>query len=133
MSSQTVTSGAVHVTLHLLPSPTCWKTGAHAAQPVNLNTSLFPAAGSGLLSLQALLDPLSLRLDVDGASKQDLTTAVDGLSETERLIVSLYFLEELTIQEIASVLSLSDSRVFQLGLRAMERIRTHLDQAPVKA
>ncbi len=78
-------------------------------------------------------DLSSLRLDVDGVSKQDVTTAVDGLPEIERLVVSLYFVEELTIHEIASVLSLSETRVFQFGLKAMKRVRTHLDHALVNA
>jgi len=43
-----------------------------------------------------------------------LTEGIDDLPATERLIISLYYYESLTIQEIALVLELSESEVSKI-------------------
>jgi len=56
--------------------------------------------------------------------KRILTAGIDGLPETERKVLSLYYREELTLREIASVIGLHESRVSQLKLQAILRLRT---------
>jgi RNA polymerase sigma factor for flagellar operon FliA len=56
--------------------------------------------------------------------KRILTAGIDGLPETERRVLSLYYREELTLREIASVIGLHESRVSQLKLQAILRLRT---------
>src|SRR5205823_769761 len=46
-----------------------------------------------------------------------------GLNRDERLIVILYYYEELTMKEIGATLNLSESRVSQLHSRILERLR----------
>ncbi|MGL4943433.1 MAG: FliA/WhiG family RNA polymerase sigma factor [Thermoguttaceae bacterium] len=46
-----------------------------------------------------------------------------GLSKTERLIVILYYYEEMTMKEIGATLDLSESRVSQMHTAIVERIR----------
>lgn len=58
--------------------------------------------------------------------KRLLTQAIDTLSERERLVVSLYYFEELTLKEIGKVLGVSDSRVSQLHTKAILRLRGKL-------
>lgn len=58
--------------------------------------------------------------------KRLLTEAIDRLPERERLVISLYYYEELTLKEIGQVLSVSESRVSQLHTRAMLRLRAAL-------
>lgn len=48
------------------------------------------------------------------------------LSEKERLVISLYYYEELTQKEIAEVLELSEGRVSQLHSQALIKLRTKL-------
>lgn len=48
------------------------------------------------------------------------------LSEKERLVVTLYYYEELTQKEIAEVLELSEGRVSQLHSQALIKLRTKL-------
>ncbi len=58
--------------------------------------------------------------------KRILADAVDGLSRKERLVVSLYYFEELTMKEIGAVLRVNESRVSQLHTKAMMRLRLKL-------
>lgn len=55
-----------------------------------------------------------------------LSTAIDTLPKKERLVVSLYYFDELTMKEIGKVLSVNESRVSQLHTKAMLRLRTKL-------
>lgn len=55
-----------------------------------------------------------------------LGTAVDTLPKKERLVVSLYYFDELTMKEIGKVLGVNESRVSQLHTKAMLRLRTKL-------
>ncbi|MBI5949509.1 MAG: FliA/WhiG family RNA polymerase sigma factor [Chloroflexi bacterium] len=56
----------------------------------------------------------------------DLGLAISRLPEREKLVVALYFKERLTLDQIASVLEISASRVAQLKGRAIERLRVAL-------
>lgn len=58
--------------------------------------------------------------------KQALADAIDGLPERERLILSLYYNEELTLKEIGEVLGVSESRVSQLHSQCAARLRSRL-------
>ena len=57
---------------------------------------------------------------------RELTAALDTLSERERLILNLYYHEELTMREIGKVLEVSEGRICQLHARALHRLRTAL-------
>ncbi len=57
-----------------------------------------------------------------------LTDAIQDLPDRERLVVALYYQDELTQREIAKVLGISESRVCQLHARALDRLRTFLHQ-----
>lgn len=55
-----------------------------------------------------------------------LTEAVDKLSDQERLVISLYYYEELTQEEIAEVLGLSTARISQIHKKSIQRLRGYL-------
>jgi RNA polymerase sigma factor FliA len=55
-----------------------------------------------------------------------LVDAVQHLPERERLVMSLYYVEELTLKEISKVLGISESRVCQLHSQAVLRLRGHM-------
>jgi len=55
-----------------------------------------------------------------------LAGAIDTLPKKERLVVSLYYFDELTMKEIGKVLGVNESRVSQLHTKAMLRLRTKL-------
>jgi RNA polymerase sigma factor for flagellar operon FliA len=50
-----------------------------------------------------------------------------GLSRAERLIVILYYFEEMTMKEIGETLDLSESRVSQMHSAIMDRLRAQLE------
>ena len=58
-----------------------------------------------------------------------LVRAVDRLPKPERTVLSLYYLQELTLREIASVMELHESRVCQLKSQGVARLRTYLDRS----
>ncbi len=55
--------------------------------------------------------------------KESLARAIDRLTEKERTVVSLFYYEELSLSEIAEVMSLSPSRISQLHSKAILRLR----------
>ncbi len=52
-----------------------------------------------------------------------LSEAIDQLPEREQLLLALYYQEELTMKEISKVMSVSESRVCQLHMQAIMRLR----------
>jgi RNA polymerase sigma factor FliA len=65
--------------------------------------------------------------EVEGrAVRRMLEEGIDGLPERERLVISLYYREGLTFREIGKVMSISESRVYQLHGQAMSRLRSHM-------
>jgi RNA polymerase sigma factor for flagellar operon FliA len=58
--------------------------------------------------------------------KEQLAKAIDKLTEKERTVVSLFYYEQLSLSEIAEVMSLSPSRISQLHSKAIMRLRGSL-------
>src|SRR5947209_16591709 len=56
-----------------------------------------------------------------------LTHAIDRLPERECLLLSLYYHEELTMKEISKVMGVSQSRVCQLHMQAVLRLRAAMN------
>ncbi len=58
-----------------------------------------------------------------------LAEAIEALPEKERIVISLYYYDELTVKEIGKILNLSDSRISQLHTKAILRLRGKLSRA----
>jgi RNA polymerase sigma factor for flagellar operon FliA len=58
--------------------------------------------------------------------KDALGEAIARLPERERLVVTLYYYEELTLREIGEVLGVTESRVSQLHTKAVLRLKAHV-------
>lgn len=52
-----------------------------------------------------------------------LVLAIDRLTEQEKLVIALYYYEELTLKEIGAVMSISESRVSQIHTKAVLKLR----------
>jgi RNA polymerase sigma factor FliA len=64
--------------------------------------------------------------------KEALGEAIARLPEREKLVVTLYYYEELTLREIGEVLGVTESRVSQLHTKAVLRLKARLSGAAVR-
>jgi RNA polymerase sigma factor for flagellar operon FliA len=69
-------------------------------------------------------DPLKSLLDTD--FRQAVIDAIDALPPREKMLMGLYYEEELNLKEIGAVMGVSESRVSQLHTQAVARLRTYL-------
>ena len=60
--------------------------------------------------------------------KEFMVAAIGGLSEQERLVVALYYYEELTLKEIGEVMQISESRVSQIHTKAIMKLRSMIKE-----
>ena len=91
----------------------------------------FEDIGSGEESLiNSIPNPQSGLLDV--LQKDDIKSlvaaAIASLPERERLVMALYYDEELNLREIGAVLGVSESRVSQIHSQAIIRLQSRLAQ-----
>ncbi len=59
-------------------------------------------------------------------TKQILASAIDKLSEKEKMVITLYYFEELTLKEISAMMKVSESRISQLHSKAVTKLRIKL-------
>jgi len=79
--------------------------------------------------LDALADteqpsPLESLLSED--TRKVLADAIDRLPERQRLVLTLYYFEELTMKEVGTLLNVTESRICQLHAQAMVRLKAQL-------
>jgi RNA polymerase sigma factor for flagellar operon FliA len=86
----------------------------------------------------SLLDTIQDDDAVDPAQELDLTDMKDRLAdaiarlpEREKLVVALYYYENLTLREIGEVLGVTESRVSQLHTKAVLRLKSRLQGDPL--
>nr|WP_308292087.1 FliA/WhiG family RNA polymerase sigma factor [Prauserella alba] len=72
------------------------------------------------------VDPAAVLVDRD--NRKQLADAIAQLNERDRIVVSLYYFESLTLAEIGKVLGVTESRVSQLHTRAVLRLRAKLQE-----
>ena len=89
-----------------------------------------PSQDDEVTSLSELLEDQTAPGPVEQAEQQELTemlsAAIKGLPEREKLLLALYYQQELTMKEISKILSVSESRVCQLHMQAVMRLRGSL-------
>jgi RNA polymerase sigma factor FliA len=71
------------------------------------------------------LDPQAMA--EHGEARQLLARAVEQLPEREKVVVSLYYFEGLTLADIGRVLGVTESRICQLHTKAVLHLRTKLE------
>jgi len=96
--------------------------------------SVSDASGDQVSLLDTLHDPDAPdpAAVVDATDLKDrIADAIARLPEREKLVVALYYYENLTLREIGEVLGVTESRVSQLHTKAVLRLRGHLSHDDV--
>ncbi len=88
--------------------------------------------GDSLSLLDTLEDPGAV--DPQGSveaqeTKALLARAIERLDEREKIVLVLYYYENMTLAEIGRVLGVTESRISQMHTAAMLRVRTYLQEA----
>jgi RNA polymerase sigma factor for flagellar operon FliA len=92
-----------------------------------------PDGGGGISVLDTIHDPNALdpAAEAQAAEVKDrLADAIESLPERERLVVALYYYENLTLREIGEVLEVTESRVSQLHTKAVLGLRSRFQARP---
>jgi len=76
-------------------------------------------------------DPdVSMEEQIEGSEMvKMLGSFIEALSEKERLVVTLYYYEEMKLKEIANLLGISESRASQIHSKAVMMLRAKMDVA----
>jgi RNA polymerase sigma factor FliA len=100
---------------------------------VSLDSALEGEEGGESLTLADLIEDESSPNPTDLYERRELTGQLASLlgeaPERERLVLALYYYDELTLREISKVMDISESRVCQLHTRAVLRIRALLNSS----
>lgn len=67
-----------------------------------------------------------LHILLSGDFRETLIEAIEGLPEREKILMGLYYEQELNLKEIGSIMSVSESRVCQLHSQAIARLRVFM-------
>ena len=91
--------------------------------------SVSDASGDQVSLMDTLEDPgapdPARSLDV-GDMKDRIADAIARLPEREKLVIALYYYENLTLSEIGEVLGVTESRISQLHTKAVLRLRSRM-------
>jgi RNA polymerase sigma factor for flagellar operon FliA len=87
-----------------------------------------PEGGGGQISvLDTIRDPHARDPETEAQTtelKDRLADAIESLPERERLVIALYYYENLTLREIGEILGVTESRVSQLHTKAVLSLRS---------
>ncbi|MCE9584334.1 MAG: FliA/WhiG family RNA polymerase sigma factor [Planctomycetes bacterium] len=83
---------------------------------------------TGLQTVEIVEDHHDLDPSRDIQKKELVALITKGLSRKERLILLLYYYEELTMKEIGATLDLSESRVCQIHSKIISRLKDELSR-----
>jgi|WetSurMetagenome_2_1015567.scaffolds.fasta_scaffold00033_31 RNA polymerase sigma factor FliA len=104
---------------------------ANCLRMLNLDDMGVNADGETLDILQCIASD-SNRDIIEELSLKELRTqlgkVIDELQEKERLVISLYYYEELTMKEIGKVLDITESRVCQLHGKALLKLKGKMNE-----
>jgi RNA polymerase sigma factor for flagellar operon FliA len=92
-----------------------------------------PDGGGGQISiLDTIHDPKAVDPEREAQSaelKDQLADVIESLPDRERLVIALYYYENLTLREIGEVLGVTESRVSQLHTKAVLGLRSRFSSA----
>ncbi|MEO6445741.1 MAG: FliA/WhiG family RNA polymerase sigma factor [Gemmatimonadaceae bacterium] len=106
-----------------------WQADTESAVHISLDQSATENEGQPGLPPEALSSDSDCSIEEDINREQErelLKLAMQRLKEQERIVLTLYYFEELKLHEIADVLELTESRVSQIRAKALGKLRGEL-------
>jgi RNA polymerase sigma factor FliA len=103
-----------------------WRNAVEGNVVMSLDTVVAPSQNGGVRLEEVLGDPeapLPGETLTEAEQVTRLRDAVAALPERERLVLALYYYEELTMRQIGEVLHVTESRVSQIRAQALRRLR----------
>ena len=100
---------------------------ATATGIISLNRKYYETEGSKTVREIDVLEDARIEEPAENMQRQDIRELVTrGLNQKERLVIILYYYEEMTMKEIGNVLRLSESRVSQMHASILLRLQKQL-------
>lgn len=90
---------------------------------------LIEEGGEGLLTETGTDTDTPHENFLNSEKRQQLANGIEGLPEREKLLMALYYQEELNLKEVGAVMGVSESRVCQIHSQALRRLRARLAPA----
>ncbi|MBV6521256.1 MAG: RNA polymerase sigma factor FliA [Gemmatimonadaceae bacterium] len=112
-----------------LPTLWRWQSETESAVQISLDQSAAEHEGHSSLPPEAFMHDGESTVEEDINREQErriLEDALRKLKDQERIVLTLYYFEELKLHEIAEVLNLTESRVSQIRAKALGRLRVQL-------
>jgi RNA polymerase sigma factor for flagellar operon FliA len=103
-----------------------WQRDAQAQNPIPLDLPLVTHSGDRVTHAETIADERLLPAEEAFERRERirmLTEEILRLSERHRLVLSLYYFEELKLHQIAGVLGVTESRVSQIRSKALKELR----------
>jgi RNA polymerase sigma factor for flagellar operon FliA len=99
------------------------RTHAHRFQTLSLESQ-----GSEMDELPSTASSQPESEVADNQLKAALVESIQALPERERMVISLYYVEEMNLKEIGAILEVSESRVSQILSVCVKKLRAHMGQ-----
>ena len=100
-----------------------------AVNPISLDKEIFSGTGEStnlydIVEEKDVITPLKSMEDKE--LKSLMVKEIEKLPRNEKLVIALYYYEELTLREIGDILNLSESRVSQIHSKVVKKLKTAL-------
>ncbi len=105
-----------------------WQSQMAVTNVISLDEFNESSSEDGTGSRETIADPGAGPEEVleEKELKKTLADALELLTEKERKVIVLYYYEELTLKEISNILEVSESRVSQLHIKGLAKMKTKL-------
>jgi len=100
-----------------------------AVNPISLDKEIFSGTGEStnlydIVEEKDMITPLKSLEDKE--LKSLMVKEIEKLPRNEKLVIALYYYEELTLREIGDILNLSESRISQIHSKVVKKLKTAL-------
>lgn len=100
-----------------------------AVNPISFDQDIFSGAGesANLYDVVEEQDAITPMKSLEDKELKSLVVGeIEKLPKNEKLVIALYYYEELTLREIGEILNLSESRVSQIHSKVVKKMKTAL-------